>query len=266
MNFYISVRLSHSKLSKQSKTNEQNKSSHIDAVGILAALGDKLVARDPSNTRVIFDDFAIPKLIPLIRSYPSKRISFMHIIYSFCPPDASSHVQLIKSLRERLCFHSDRIGSSGEGSSSSFINAEGLHTFLHCLTFLINFETEFNHDLLLLYRSYCIVGIKHSAPSLRSACLSMISIIARQEFDQVVGMLSILNSMLDDDWWEVNAQLIVACSSLLDHLESHAEKNSDASISLSEQVYMILGKILSRQHSPHIDKIGLISPIPSTKN
>jgi hypothetical protein len=44
-------------------------------------------------------------------------------------------------------------------------------------------------DLLDLYLYYCVIGMRDTSPALRAACVAMLSVIAVQNADIVVGIV-----------------------------------------------------------------------------
>ena len=63
-------------------------------------------------------------------------------------------------------------------------------------------------------------------------------------------ILDRLSTLVDDDWWDVHAQMIVVCSSLLDQI--NLQSNPDE----CEKVYVIVSNILLKQHNHCILRIG----------
>jgi hypothetical protein len=141
--------------------------------------------------------------------------------------------------------------------------------FGHCLSILVFIEDAFNvsnslffltfcwgchgilcsfsvpqDDLLDLYLYYCVIGMRDTSPALRAACVAMLSVIAVQNTDIVVGIVGPccchrrfgpvqflchlcaccvadnLVSLQSDTWWEVKAQLLIVSATLLDLLDS----------------------------------------------
>ena len=69
-----------------------------------------------------------------------------------------------------------------------------------------------------LYLYYALIGLGMSSPPLRAACIAMMSVIAARNPELVVGTVDQLVSLRGDKWWEVRAQLLIVCSTLLQRL------------------------------------------------
>lgn len=62
-------------------------------------LGELLLSKDQNTTWNLFDDFAFSKLLNYVKLYPLKRKHLLGIIYSYCSPEVSVHINVIKSLQ-----------------------------------------------------------------------------------------------------------------------------------------------------------------------
>lgn len=143
----------------------------VDIVSVLENFGKHMLQKDQNTTWSMFDDFAFVKIVPLLKNYPQKRSSLLHLMYSFCAKDVNSRITAIKSLQEKL---EDNI------------------TFIHCLTSLIHNETEFNEALEDLYMYYCIMGVSSPSPTLRAASLSMLPVLAAHSPGSVMKLIGML--------------------------------------------------------------------------
>jgi hypothetical protein len=136
-----------------------------------------------------------------------------------------------------------------------------LPTFISCLAVLIQLETEFaTKDLLDVYLYYCVMGLNMSAPALRASSVSMLSVVARHAPEQVVSMLGKLSLMQADTWWEVHAQLLVVCASLLSALSpAGAERQRATTLEL-------VVSLLKPGAPVNVLRVGLAVLAPHTRN
>ena len=186
------------------------------------------VSRASSSTCGIFiPRLALPVHLPPPSSqFSDRRRALMRIMYSFCASDYNTHIAAIHSLQETLDHQA---------------------TFLHCLTILSHLEEELSPPLVDMYLFYCVIGITMASPMLRAASVSMVPLIASSHPETVFRMLGLvlplllsfpvvffalspvslnnsknllaladrLRDLTKDDWWEVKAQLLRSCLSLL---------------------------------------------------
>lgn len=189
-----------------------------------------MVSKDQYVPFALFCDFALPKLCTLLKSQPRKLPILSRLIYSYAVPDVEEHVKAIRRVQEAL---------------------EDASTFVHVLSVLISSEREFNEKLLDLYTYYCMIGMRHASPLLRSASLHMLSILAPHDHEHkfVLTIFNRMTELVADEWWEVRAQLLVASSALLRVIgEDHPR---------CQELYQLIESILLSDTQTNVQKIGL---------
>jgi hypothetical protein len=196
---------------------------------VLLAVGNEVTAADAATGRSLFVEYALPLMLPLLSS-PIRRRAALVGMYAFSENDVLTHARLIKTLQ-------DSLGGNDDG------------TFIHCAAVLVTIEAQFNDDLLDVYLYYAIMGSSMAEPAVRAAALSMLPSIVEQNPTLVINMLGRLEPMVEDTWWEVQAQLLQACAALLGRVPA-----SDEAV---QRVYSIAEVIMTRYKSPNIQKIGL---------
>ena len=218
--------------------------SSSDDAGCMAAVTDMLVqvgakasASDPSLARGMWVEYALPLLCPLLAT-SARRSPVLRCMYAFAESDVLTHARLIKTLQDSL----------GGGSSAGFI---------HCVATLITVEEEFTDDLLDVYLYYAMMGTGMSEPSARAAALSMLPTLAKYNEVLVLQMLPRLEPLIEDSWWEVQAQLAKTAAAILEHIDpSHEE---------APRVVALVQAIVTRYESPNILKIALNALAPVTE-
>lgn len=196
---------------------------------VMLAVGNEVTAVDASSGRQLFVEYALPMMLPLL-SAPMRRRAALVGMYAFSENDVLTHARLIKTLQ-------DSLGGADDGA------------FIHCAAVLVTIEAQFNDDLLDVYLYYAIMGSSMPEPSVRAAALSMLPTIIEQNPTLVVNMLGRLEPMVEDSWWEVQAQLLQACAALLSRIAAGDEA--------APRIYAIAEGIMTRYTSPNIQKIGL---------
>jgi hypothetical protein len=202
----------------------------MDAVEqILLAVGNEATAIDAAVSRGLFVEYALPLMLPMLSSAVRRRPALVGM-YAFSENDVLTHARLIKTLQ-------DSLGGGDDG------------VFVHCAAVLVMIESQFNDDLLDVYLYYAIMGSSMAEPAVRAAALSMLPAIIEQNEALVLNMLGRLEPMVEDAWWEVQAQLLQACAALLSRIGADDEN--------AGRVYAIANTIMTRYTSPNIQKIGL---------
>ena len=202
----------------------------MDAVEqVLLAVGNEATAIDAAVSRGLFVEYALPLMLPMLSSAIRRRPALVGM-YAFSENDVLTHARLIKTLQ-------DSLGGGDDG------------VFVHCAAVLVTIESQFNDDLLDVYLYYAIMGSSMAEPAVRAAALSMLPAIIEQNEALVLNMLGRLEPMVEDGWWEVQAQLLQACAALLARIGADDEN--------AGRVYAIADTIMTRYTSPNIQKIGL---------
>jgi hypothetical protein len=197
---------------------------------MLLVVGSEVTAVDAAQGRSLFVEYALPMVLPMLQA-PVRRRAALVGMYAFSENDVLTHARLIKTLQ-------DSLGGGDDG------------TFIHCAAVLVTIEAQFNDDLLDVYLYYAIMGSAMPEPSVRAAALSMLPTIIAQNPTLVINMLGRLEPMVEDSWWEVQAQLLQACAALLGRI--------DAVDGSAPRVYSIAESIMTKYFSStNIQKIGL---------
>lgn len=167
------------------------------AVGGFCALGNSICARDARGSFLLFSDFALPKLIPLLASHAYKRVGLLQIMVAFHPADNLSRVIAIRKLQNAIPDHG---------------------TFIYCLAILATQETIASETLMDLYCYYASIGLSMSCPKLRAAAVSILTSLLA--FDMAKHMVYLQIPTLgklapQEKWWEMQAQILSFCGAFM---------------------------------------------------
>ena len=72
------------------------------AVAAFGALGERMLKADAAATTGFFLDFALPRLLGLLKGSAAKRVAVLRVLYAFVAPDVTSHINCIKRLQGLL--------------------------------------------------------------------------------------------------------------------------------------------------------------------
>lgn len=208
---------------------EETSPTFASATQAMVDLGKRMVSQDAAKTTEMFCDFYLKPLSTIMLNNTGKHHACLRILYAFCAQDATSHIDMIKKLQEEV---------------------QELPIFVNAMTILIFMERNMNDALLDLYLYYCLIGTSpNQSPSLRAASIAMLSVVVTHNVSMVVEMLPQLTSLTEDDSWEVHAQLLVVCSTMLRQLSPESDYTAE--------VLKIVNAVLTPAASVNIRKVGL---------
>lgn len=201
------------------------------AANTLIATGTVLCVRDPLLASQLLTDFGLPRLVPLLKAVPAHAVPLLEAVYAFTAQTDEAHIAVIKSLHDSIADQ---------------------QAFIFCLTKLVRLETDLSEDLLDLYVYYGVIALSLPSARVRAAALSMLPRICEHAQALVLQMLPRLSVLLDDPWWEVQAQLAALAAALLrtGDCGPHAQKLVD-----------MLTRLLDRR-SPAVQSAALCSAVP----
>merc|ERR1719161_1383804 len=185
-------------------------------VFLFKRLGDLMRDADPSLTQQLMTEVGLPSLAKELASSPEKREALCEIIYSYTQEETLSHLLVLRALKERL---------------------NDLPVYISCLSCLVSHDARLgvlDEHLLDLYIYYALMALQNLQPRIRVAGLAIFASIAGSSEQQssVLAVLPSLEALVTDDWWEVQAQLLLLSSQLLTKLVGRAPKNGKATLSI----------------------------------
>jgi len=154
-------------------------------------------------TQQLIADVGLPSLAKELVRSPEKRELLCDIVYSYAQEDTLSHLLVLRALKEKL------------GSE--------VPVYVACLSHFVSLDANLSlldEHLLDLYIYYALVGMQSPRPQVRVAGLSILCAITTCSA-QHGGMLKLLPSfelLAGDEWWEVQAQLLLLCAGLLNRI------------------------------------------------
>lgn len=216
--------------------------------------------QNPGDRRALLDmflDAGLSRLTEILRSTPRKRHACLTFIDVFAEHEPSTRRYLIKRLHDSL------------NQTSSF---------LQCLTILIFMEQSLSASgpgmaLLDLYTYYGLMGLSNSSSSLRAASLAMFAVILQHEPSTASRLLPKMQDLTADSWWEVQCQVLIVCSKVLDYLvmnldeaieqqhhddATRAEEAIDELNDQLEETVQIIAKVFTCQAPVNVCKVGLV--------
>jgi hypothetical protein len=215
----------------QAITRLHHSSTAFDAACLLiGTVGEKMVAKDAYVPFALFADFALPKVAQLCSQQARKLGRLAPLFYAYCAPDADEHVKVLRRVQEEI---------------------NSVPVFVQCLVALVQLEREFTEKLLDMYHYYGVLGTRAAQPQLRAAALSVLAALPAHDHEQryIIDSLDRMGELMDDQWWEVKAQLLCAAAALLHVVGEEHPRCGD--------VYILIERVLSADVSVNVAKIGL---------
>ncbi len=220
----------------------------VAACSALSAVGRAMVARDPHTAHALALDVAFPLWLLLLQSRPAARHAVLQLVYAFTPSAPAARLGVIRTLQERL---------------------DSQRTLLHCISVLVFLEPDFNAAMLDLYAYYAQVGAASTSPALRAASVSVLAVLAAHDPVLVCSVLPALVSLVSDNWWEVQAQLLVVAAGVLQRIPSGGLKASeqDGSADAAQVAAVtasglaaaqdVVGELLTPDAAPAVLRVGV---------
>jgi hypothetical protein len=169
------------------------------AVYLFKRIGDLMREADPTLTQQLITEVGLPSLAKELCKSPEKREHLCEIVYSYTQEDTLNHLHVLRALKDKL----------GD-----------LPVYISCLACLISRDAQLSllDDYLLdLYIYYALVAIQSPQPKIRVAGISILSTIVTcsSQHNSVVALIPSFGDLANDDWWEVQAQLLLLSAQLL---------------------------------------------------
>lgn len=164
-----------------------------------------MIKEDASTTETMFENLAIFDLVDVIASIPNKREDIAQIIFSFCSIESTSRHRYLKKAKERLQFN--------------------LKAFISLLSIAVSLEYdgEFTEEIYNLYFYYGMFALDLPSPITRAHGLKILSEIVYYNFHPIIQILGKFETLVKDQWWEVQSLILILCSSLLTYIAREKE-------------------------------------------
>eukprot|EP00828_Plagiopyla_frontata_P044090 TRINITY_DN708_c0_g1_i1.p1 TRINITY_DN708_c0_g1~~TRINITY_DN708_c0_g1_i1.p1 ORF type:complete len:736 (+),score=116.88 TRINITY_DN708_c0_g1_i1:25-2232(+) len=166
-------------------------------IDFIKQVGTELTLLDPSSCQLLFESIALEEIVDIIKMYQNKRNQLITVLYAFGHQDSLSRLRLVRKIKDHL--------------------GKDLNSFFSILAYLVNLscEAEMDDDFYNLFLFYSIMAIEFASPIARTNGLKILTEICRISYFQILNLLSKFEKLLDDDWWEVKAQILIICARLL---------------------------------------------------
>jgi len=173
------------------------------AVFLFKRIGDLMREADPPLTQQLITEVGLPSLAKELARSPEKRECLCQIIYSYTQEDTLNHLLVLRSLKEKV--------------------GDNLPVYVSCLASLISIDAELSlldEHLLDLYVYYALMAMQSPQPRVRVAGISILSTITTcsSQHQTIVALIPTFGVLANDEWWEVQAQLLALSANLLSKL------------------------------------------------
>jgi hypothetical protein len=182
-------------------------------VFLFKRLGDLMREADPSLTQQLVTEVGLPSLAKELAASPEKRDALCEILYSYVQEDTLNHLLVLRALKEKT---------------------SDLGVYTCCLSCLITLDAQLgllDENLLDLYIYYALLAMQSVQPRIRVSGLCVLSTITTSspQFESVLALTPNFGGLVTDDWWEVQAQLLLLSAQLLQRVASTPDLQEIAS-------------------------------------
>eukprot|EP00931_Biecheleriopsis_adriatica_P121913 TRINITY_DN96962_c0_g1_i1.p1 TRINITY_DN96962_c0_g1~~TRINITY_DN96962_c0_g1_i1.p1 ORF type:complete len:905 (+),score=234.72 TRINITY_DN96962_c0_g1_i1:42-2717(+) len=166
-------------------------------------LGQFMGEADPTLTQQLMMDVGLPSLAPLLIDSAGKREPLCQLVYAYTQPQVLSRLNVLRALKEAI---------------------DKLPVYMACLSYFVPMEIQpglLDEHLLQHYQYYALMALQSPEPRIRVAGLSILVTSAQLSAQLAQSVLLSLPNFVDlvrDNWWEVQAQLLLLGGRLLGHL------------------------------------------------
>eukprot|EP00927_Polykrikos_kofoidii_P044363 TRINITY_DN38346_c0_g1_i1.p1 TRINITY_DN38346_c0_g1~~TRINITY_DN38346_c0_g1_i1.p1 ORF type:complete len:832 (-),score=162.57 TRINITY_DN38346_c0_g1_i1:128-2623(-) len=214
-------------------------------------LGRLVAEHDSVLAQQLMLDIGLPSLAPLLVDSAGKRGPLCELIYTYAQPAVLARLGVLRSLKEAI------------GQSPVYIA---------CLSYFVSLELDaelLDEHLYEHYLYYALVALQSPQPIIRVAGLSILVSITASSEEHSRNVLTVLPSFQDlvqDDWWEVQAQLLLLVSQLLLHASTAAAESKSPSEEDSpgqsdddkvETLLAMVGRLFEASSSKIVLQVGL---------
>ncbi|CAE7035751.1 unnamed protein product [Symbiodinium sp. CCMP2592] len=225
-------------------------------------LGELMREQDAQLTQQMMTDVALASLAKELARSPEKRDLLCDVVYAFVQEDTLNHILTLRALKEKV--------------------GDDLAVYVPCLASLINLDGQaglLDEHLLDLYIYYALMAIQSPKPRVRVAGLAIICSVTgwSSQHQPVVALLQHFSALANDEWWEVQAQLLRLSAKLLGKLStergqtvvgaeddgsasgaSRLEEGAEASVDVViEEILSIVSRLFVVSNSKNVLQVGL---------
>ncbi|CAE7341921.1 SPATA4 [Symbiodinium necroappetens] len=190
-------------------------------------LGQLMGEADAILTQQLLVDGILPSLSPLLVDTAGKREPLCEVVYAYTQPQTLARLNVLRGLKEGM---------------------ESMPAYICCLSYLLPMELEVGLDdehLLRHYQYYALLALQRKEPSVRVAGLTMLRLVLQSpNFPQnVLQEVHSFAGLVRDEWWEVQGQLLLLASSLLEHMAAPGQADAEVShVLVNVAVELLEGK------------------------
>lgn len=92
------------------------------------------------------------------------------------------------------------------------------NTFISILAYTVSTELQFDEVLYEMMKQNAETAIMLPSPYTRTFGLKILNEISNVNFYPVLSLIEKFDKLINDDWWEVKAQILIICTNLLLYL------------------------------------------------
>jgi len=196
-------------------------------VYLFKRIGVLMGEADPVLTQQLMTDVGLPSLAPLLIDSAGKREPLCELVYTYTQPAVLSRLGVLRVLKEAI---------------------DKLPVYIACLSYFAPLEHQaelLDEHLLHHYMWYALVALQSPQPKIRVAGLSILVTVTSSSEEHSMNVLPLLPSfaeLVHDRWWEVQAQLILLASQLLQHVATH-DKGTPQDEETVEALLLIISRL-----------------------
>jgi len=176
-------------------------------VFLFKRIGSLMREVDPQMTQQLITDLGLPSICRELKRSPEKRECLCEIVFSYTQQDTLNHLLVLRALKEKI---------------------NDLPIYVTCLACLVTLDAQhglLDEHLLDLYIYYALTAMQNSQPKIRVAGIHILSTIAicSAQHNSILGLIPSFGALAGDDWWEVQAQVLLLSAHLLNKITQNSQ-------------------------------------------
>ena len=182
---------------------------------ILKEIGQELIRlevqesdRSMYNAQIQFESLVLEDFAQILVEFSNKQNTLTQVMLAYTLPHPQSKLRILKKLQDHLLHNRN--------------------TFYAVLAYTVSEALEFDEVLYEMMKLNAETAIMLPSPYTRTYGLKILNEISNVNFYPVLSLIEKFDKLINDDWWEVKAQILIICTNLLLYLSEEGENQQPA--------------------------------------
>ena len=153
----------------------------------------------------MFESLVLEDFAQILVEFSNKQNTLTQVMLAYTSPNPESKRRILIKLKEYLLHHRN--------------------TFIAILAYTVSTEElQFDETLYVMMKTTAENALMLPSPYTRTFGLKILNEICNVNYFPVLSLIEKFDKLINDDWWEVKAQILIICSNLLLFLSEEETK------------------------------------------